>query len=165
MNPSSLTESLGHLDSLVGARLAERFDHAEPPRPLTAYGFDVTQFASLSGGDALSPSEHVLLLMTLVPHLLPDFYGHVIRHHLPDGGDLAEFGGVRGENHRGVLPTGETAQFVLGGDDLAQRLDVQRLLSNEHWLWRRHVLWLDDVPHGEPVMSGRLVLDPEIVER
>ena len=39
--------------------------------------------------------------------------------------------GVRAEHHRGVLPTGETAQFVLAGDDLAGRLEVQRLLSPE----------------------------------
>ena len=47
----------------------------------------------------------------------------------------------------------------------AGRLEVQRLLSSEHWFARRHVLWLDPVREGEPVMSGRLILDPEIVER
>ena len=72
---------------------------------------------------------------------------------------------MRAEHHRGVLPTGETAQFVLAGDDLARRLEVQRLLSSEHWFARGHVLWLDTVREGEPVMSGRLILDPEIVER
>ena len=71
---------------------------------------------------------------------------------------------MRAEHHRGVLPTGETAQFVLAGDDLGGRLAVQRLLSSEHWFARRHVLWLDPVREGEPVMSGRLILDPEIVE-
>jgi SpoVK/Ycf46/Vps4 family AAA+-type ATPase len=39
------------------------------------------------------------------------------------------------------------------------------MLSSEHWFARRHVLWLDSVREGEPVMSGRLILDPEIVER
>jgi len=95
----------------------------------------------------------------------PDFLSGLIARHLPDGGDLPEFGGVRGEQHRGVLPTGETAQFVLAGDDLAGRIEVQRMLSNDHWFAQRHILWLDPVREGEPVMSGRLILDPELVER
>jgi hypothetical protein len=63
-----------------------------------------------------------------------------------------------------IAPTGETAQFVLAGDDLAKRLEVQRMLSSGHWFVREHVLWVEPVRVGEPVMSGRLVLDPEIVE-
>ena len=123
-----------------------------------------TQFADLNGGRELAPDEHVLVLLALVPHVRPDFFGRLIGRFLPEGGDLPEFGGVRAEHHRGVLPTGETAQFVLAGDDLGGRLAVQRLLSSEHWFARRHVLWLDPVREGEPVMSGRLILDPEIVE-
>ena len=126
--------------------------------------FDREQFADLNGGRELTPDEHVLVLLALVPHVRPDFFGRVIGRFLPEGGDLPEFGGVRADHHRGVLPTGETAQFVLAGDDLGGRLAVQRLLSSEHWFARRHVLWLDPVREGEPVMSGRLILDPEIVE-
>jgi SpoVK/Ycf46/Vps4 family AAA+-type ATPase len=62
------------------------------------------------------------------------------------------------------LPTGETIQFILGGDNLEKRLEVQRMLSSEHWFAQQHILWLDKVPEGEPVMSGRLILNPEIVE-
>ena len=77
-----------------------------------------------------------------MPHVRPDFFALLIGEHLPEGGDLPEFGGVRGEHYRGVLPTGETAQFVLAGDDLGG-LEVQRLLSSDHWFAGRHVLWLD----------------------
>ena len=38
--------------------------------------------------------------------------------YLPEGGDFPEFGGVRATNQRGILPTGETAQFILAGHDL-----------------------------------------------
>ena len=38
-------------------------------------------------------------------------------------------------------------------------------LFNDHWFAKRHVLWLERVRQGEPVMSGRLVLSPEVVER
>ena len=106
----------------------------------------------------------VILMLALIPHLKPDFFSKLIAEHLPDGGDFPEFGGVKATNHRGIIPTGETAQFILAGDDLEKRLEVQRILSNEHWFAQKHILWLDPVREGEPAMSGRLVLDPEIVE-
>jgi AAA+ superfamily predicted ATPase len=108
--------------------------------------------------------EFVVLMLALVPHVQPNFFSQIIAQHLPEGGEFPEFGGVKGMNHRGILPTGETAQFILAGDDLEKRLDVQRMLSSEHWFAQKHILWLEAVREGDPVMSGRLILDPEIVE-
>lgn len=110
-------------------------------------------------------AEEIVVLLSLVPHLSPGFFERIVSECLPDGGELPAFGGVRGEHHRGVLPTGETAQFVIAGDDLEGRLEVQKLFSSEHWFAKEHVLWLEPVREGEPVMSGRLILDPEFVER
>ena len=165
MGEAALTSALIRLESIVADRLAEYLDPSAPtaPPPDIAEG-ERSLFAGLGGRMNLTASEHVLVLLALVPHLRPDSLARLIGQYLPDGGDLPAFGGVRAENHRGVLPTGETAQFVLAGDDLAGRLEVQRLLSSEHWFARRHMLWLEGVREGEPVMSGRLILDPEIVE-
>lgn len=109
--------------------------------------------------------EFVMILLTIAPMLRPGFFNQIIAEYLPAGGEFPEFGGVKGQNHRDLLPTGETAQFILAGDDLEKRLDVQRILSNDHWFSKKHILWLEHVPDGEPLMSGRLVLDPEIVEQ
>ena len=166
MSTMQLSDWFGFLESRVASRLAHHLDRTDRRMPEPdAQEFDPTQLADLNGGHDLTPAEHLIVLLALVPHVRPDFFGRLIGHYLPDGGDLPEFGGVRAENHRGVLPTGETAQFVLAGDDLAHRIEVQRMLSSEHWFAKRHVLWLDPVREGEPVMSGRLVLDSEIVER
>lgn len=166
MSAVPLDVALTLLESVMVHRLGDYLDRTERPlRPLDEAGFDLAQFADLKGGRELIPAEHVIVLLALVPHVRPDFFGRLIGRYLPEGGDLPEFGGVRAENHRGVLPTGETAQFVLAGDDLAARIEVQRLLSIDHWFARRHVLWLDSVREGEPVMSGRLILDSEVVER
>jgi len=109
--------------------------------------------------------EFVMILLTIAPMLRPGFFNQIIAEYLPEGGEFPEFGGVKGQNHRDLLPTGETAQFILAGDDLEKRLDVQHILSNDHWFSKKHILWLERVPDGEPLMSGRLVLDPEIVEQ
>nr|WP_218921466.1 ATP-binding protein [Haliscomenobacter hydrossis] len=71
---------------------------------------------------------------------------------------------MRGQNHRDILPTGETAQFILAGDDLEKRLEVQRMFSTDHWFHQKGILHLEAVPPGEPMMSGRIILDPEVVE-
>jgi AAA+ superfamily predicted ATPase len=112
-----------------------------------------------------SLEEFGVLMIAFLPHLKSDFYSKVISEYLPEGGDFPEFGGVKGTNHRGILPTGETAQFILAGDDLEKRLEVQKILGPEHWFSREHILWLDPVHEGEPVMSGRLILNPELVEQ
>ena len=109
--------------------------------------------------------EIALMMLSLTPYLQPGFLNKIIAEHLPEGGDFPEFGGVKGVNHRGILPTGETAQFILAGGDLEKRLSVQQLLSSEHWFARQRILWLGPVSDGEPTMSGRLMIDPEIVDQ
>lgn len=164
MRLDDVAEDLRTLAWLIATRLGSHPGPDRPPTSLGAAGFA----ADLVGAGltrALEPAEHAVVVLALAPHLDPAFFARIIAEHLPEGGDLPIFGGVRGENHRGVLPTGETAQFVLAGDDLAGRIDVQRMFSSEHWFAREHVLWLDTVREGEPAMSGRLILDPEIVER
>ncbi|MFL9912270.1 ATP-binding protein [Paraburkholderia sp. RL17-337-BIB-A] len=108
--------------------------------------------------------EFVTLMLALAPHFRPALLDNLIAACLPEGADFLEFGGMKGTHHRGVLPTGETVQFVLAGDDLEQGLEVRRILSNDHWLTRNRILWLEPVREGEPMMSGRLLVNPEIVE-
>ncbi len=108
--------------------------------------------------------EFVMLMLALAPHFLPDMLDRLVRRHVPEGGELPSFGGVRGGSHRGLLPTGETALFVLSGDDLEKRLEAQLVLSQEHWFFRNRIVWLEPVREGEPAMSGRLIVNPEIIE-
>lgn len=111
-----------------------------------------------------SDAEALILLMALVPHTLPNFYDTIIQSFLPQGGELSEFGGVKGSNHRGVLPTGETIQFVLAGSNIQERIEVQQLFSEKHWFHQEQILYLESVKEGEPRMSGRLVLHDEFVQ-
>lgn len=162
----SLSTALFYLHSVVTGRL-KVFVGKEDKIVLsgTAYYQDNSPFAQFIGKHEPTFEEYIVILLALSPHIQPNFYNRIIAEYLPEGGDLPEFGGVKSANHRGILPTGETAQFVIAGDDLEKRLDVQRILSNDHWFSKKHILWLEHVPDGEPLMSGRLVLDPEIVEQ
>lgn len=112
----------------------------------------------------LSQEEIIILLSALIPHVSPYFFVDIITDFFPNGGELAEFGGVKGKNHRGIIPTGETIQFLLAGKDIQNRIEVTSYFEPSHPLIQKGVVRLDAVPTGEPKMSGRLILDQEYVE-
>lgn len=106
----------------------------------------------------------ILITIALAPHIQPNFYTSTIQEFMPKGGDFPEFGGVKGKNHRGILPTGETAQFILAGIDLEKRKEVATLLIDEASLVQQGILYLEHVPEGEPAMSGKLIMTQEYVD-
>ncbi len=113
----------------------------------------------------LSESEYIAFLIALVPHVQPSFFDVLIHEFLPGGGEFAEFGGVKGVNHRGVLPTGETVQFILAGVDLEKRLEVQEMFREDSTFHKQSILWLENVRDGEPIMSGRLIIAQEWIDK
>lgn len=112
----------------------------------------------------LNFSEIITLLIALVPHVSPNFFNNIIAEYFPQGGDLPEFGGVKGKNHRGIIPTGETVLYILAGKDVAHRIQIMQLFDDTHLFARKNVLYLDQVPTGEPQMSGRLILEDDYVQ-
>ncbi len=109
----------------------------------------------------LSVEERTILLLALVPHLQPDFFESAIFRFFPQGGDLPGLGGVKGAHHRGMLPTGETAAFLLSGDDLQKRFAIRQFFSPDHFFAKENILYLEPVNGGEPRMSGGIVLTEE----
>lgn len=112
----------------------------------------------------LNIEEYTTLLLALVPHLQPNFIDAIVQRFIPQGGEFPEIGGVKLNNHRGMLPTGETAQFILAGNDLAGRLQVAQYFSTDHFFHKENILTLEAVKEGEPRMSGRIMLSQEYVE-
>lgn len=109
-------------------------------------------------------AEKVVVLLAMTPHLQPGFWESMILQFSPGGGDFPELGGVKGNQHRGMLPTGETAQFILAGTDTAARLGLHRLFDARHVFARTQLLWLEEVRESEPAMSGRLMVSQEWME-
>lgn len=115
--------------------------------------------------DIQDVSEWVILLTAIIPHVKTNFFENVIHEEMPEGGDFPEIGGVKGNHYRGMLPTGETAQFILAGTDVQKRLEVHRYFSEEHFFYKKGILWLEPVREGEPVMSGRIIFDREWLDK
>lgn len=112
-----------------------------------------------------TPNEWIILITALMPHLKPNFFESIIHEQLPKGGDFPEFGGVKGSNHRSMLPTGETVQFILAGTAFEERLKVMQYFEEDHFFYRQNILWIEPVKEGEPKMSGRIILAQDWVDK
>jgi len=165
MNFNSLKAALSYLQLVIEARIKVFLKQTEE---ITvddeAFLNDGSPFAQFVAQNRMSFEEYIIILLALAPHVQPNFFNTIISGFLPDGGDFPEFGGVKAANQRGIVPTGETAQFILAGDDLAKRLEVQSLFGSGHWFYKKHILSLQTLQDGEPLMSGKILLDAEIVE-
>lgn len=169
MHPHHLLHALDYLTLSILARLDHYFGAESmkggmqyPPEP--EWENHETALARFVRDQQLNREETLLLLMALAPHIHANYYEAVLLERLPQSGEFPEFGGVKGKQYRGILPTGETALLVLAGTDLALRLQVQEYFGADHLFHKKRVLWLEDAIEGEPRMSGRIVLSQEYVE-
>ncbi len=109
--------------------------------------------------------EYVTLLLALAPHAKPTLLDAEIRAALAKEGDFPAIGGVRDADSRTFLPTGQTAAYLLAGDDLEGRFEVQRLFAPDHMFAREGIVRLETPKGGAPALSGRLVMAGEWVDR
>lgn len=112
----------------------------------------------------LSKEEKTLLILALCPHIQGHLLDEVIHSKLESTGDFPQLGGVRGKNFRGFLPTGETALFLLAGNNLKKRQKVYEFFEPDHFFSKKHILWLEEPPEGEPVMSGKIIFSSDYAE-
>jgi len=160
------TKRLSALSDFIKQRLAIGFNEIVPLSSNTTIEETVDEiFDADPVTQKLNTDEKIILFISLVPHFYPEYFNNIIHEFLPQGGDFPEFGGVRGTNHRGILPTGETVQFILAGKDIARRLAVQEIFDETHPFFQYDILWLEQVKEGEPFMSGRIIVSQEWEER
>jgi hypothetical protein len=112
----------------------------------------------------LSFHERLLLALALAPHLRPQTLDVFLCRNGALERAFSEFGGVV-PPQGGFLPTGDTALFLLAGDNMYERLARSSLLDSGHPLIRRQLLRLEPVPGFDTAGSARLVASPELVDQ
>jgi hypothetical protein len=133
-----------------------------PPPPI---GESESAYASALRELDLGPAERLLVILAYAPHVRPSVLDPFLIQNQSLNRRFTEFGGLSGLSHGGFLPTGETAMFLLAGDDLAQRLRLLGLLSPDHRLYKRNVM-VSALRHpDEPALAQGLCLSPEYLER
>lgn len=154
-----------YLGQLIKSRLAAALGQKPEPEPtfpsITTWQLPLAKFIT---ENQLNEKESTLLLIGLAPHFQPDLFDTSIESKLPANTNFPKLGGVRGKNSRSFLPTGETALFLLAGEDKQQRLSLQHLFSSEHIFGQKKILWLEEVPYGEPLMSGRIIISQDYID-
>lgn len=110
----------------------------------------------------LDSRERLLLSLVISPVVSPAYLDALINECVPKSGDFPQIGGRRGKNFRGFIPTFETAVFLLGGHDMANRMEIERWLLNDCALIKDHIVQLEDVEIYEPIGSAVLFVDEEI---
>jgi AAA+ superfamily predicted ATPase len=112
----------------------------------------------------LDEDATTLLLIGLVPHAFPELFDQAIQEKIKTSGDFPEIGGVRGKNFRGFLPTGQTAIFLLAGHDWHKRRTVEQLFWSDRDFAKKKILWLEEMQHGEPVLSGKIIMALDYID-
>lgn len=105
--------------------------------------------------------ERLVILLALIPQLQPQLLDILYTKNKLNDRGYTEFGGTTGQNHGGILPTLETALFLLAGDDIARRIDCQALFDPEHTFRGFHLLELDERPNSGPHTATPLCLSRE----
>jgi hypothetical protein len=106
-------------------------------------------------------SERFILMLALAPHIKPHLLDVFYTINQGSQRGFTEFGGIKGQNHGGFLPTGETAAFLLAGDNLANRFQLLEIFGEDHFFRKFNIIRL--VPPGadEPLLSGMITLSTE----
>lgn len=113
----------------------------------------------------LSWEEKLIVLLALVPHLRPQLLDIFLSQNPNFNRSFTEFGGVRGEQRSGFLPTQETAVFLIAGGDLHKRISTIRLLQGSHPLFRQQILETTTPSLGELQLSSPLQIAKTFLPR
>jgi hypothetical protein len=168
-NARVLEAELSWLHQVVETRIKLQFGqdcgHRDvfdiPPPAVEADGSMYGRFLHHYG---LTAPERLLLVLSLAPHLRPQLLDIFLARNSAEDREFTEFGGRNGYEYAAFLPTGETALFVLAGEDLGRRLTWRALFDEDHVFARHNIVSLRHSEPGEPLLSGFLELNPEIID-
>ena len=156
-----LTQLITFVRLMLQFRLITEVKKEEAIPPTLELSPDQSALANFIVQYQLSEVDLMALTLTLIPHTDPGLLNSELGAIFPKGGDFPDFGGAKGKNHQGILPTGEGLLFIIAGNDLESRLIMTDYLLSQSVLFRMAILDLESVPEGEPIMSGRLIMDEE----
>ena len=168
-NASFLEQELDWFNQVLETRISLYFESTSPyesiyelaapaPEQNSIYEQAVARFE-------MSIDERLIMLLALIPHIRPQVLDTFFTKNHNFERTYTEFGGWRGNTHGGFLPTGETAAFLLAGDDLEKRFEILRLFDPDHFFARHRILRLEGQGRNEPFLSGALVMATEFLNK
>lgn len=126
---------------------------------------DQSEYARLVQEYQMGFDERIVVILALLPQIQPHVLDTFLMNNQQIARGFTEFGGWKGKDHSGFLPTCETAAFILAGDNLAERFAVMRLFQPDHCLSKQQMIKIEHGTSGEPFLSAMLILTPEYLNR
>jgi hypothetical protein len=169
-NARALSADLDWFERVLQARLQLHFgqpcevrsiQEIAPPAITTSDG----EYGAFLRELSLDTDERLLLLLALAPHIKPQALDLLFVRNKNLDRAFTEFGGCRPRVHSGFLPSGETALFMLAGEDIERRLAVLPLLEPDHRLQANGILRITHDAPGEPAAGGALTITREYLDR
>ncbi len=164
-NAEDLGRELQWLEELLEKRLRWHLEKKKGDWKLTPPSLRGSRsvYAAYVNGYKLDAAERVVLLLGLLPAIHPFLIERTLQQFQLTNTQIPEVGGVRGTHHGGLIPTGETALFLLAGNSLERRIQVSLLFSPKHAFHVHGILKLDEVSPLEPEWSGAIHLSRDVM--
>lgn len=133
--------------------------------PLPGHEGDSSMYAGFLHYYNLHIYERIILLLALCPHVKPELLDVFLSENTHTRRGYTEFGGIRGNQHSGFIPTVETAAFLIAGKNLAERFNVYTYFSEGHFFSKHGILSVHASEHNrnEPLFSSPLLLSREYI--
>lgn len=129
----------------------------EPIKTIAPFDFpnDHTNYSNFITNKKLSFDERLLLVLSLVPHLKPEFLLKAFKEEI---NKLPQIGLIMSQKLNCLVPTGLTFLFIAGGSNIEQRLNASCLLRQENLMLKEKVIHIEPTQSGDPMYSGTLIL-------
>ncbi len=168
-NAAVIEKELEWFSSVVDARVRLHFGHDCPYADIREisppeHDGEASMYGSFVSHYGLSFEERLLFLLGLIPHIRPRLLDVFLTEDSVSSREFTEFGGRSDGSPKGFLPTGETALFLLAGEDLEKRFRCRTLFDREHFFSGHRILSLEDQPPNGHEMSGLLTLSREVID-
>ena len=164
-NAATAQQELQWFSAIVSARGEISFENNTQHPPIAsilppAIEADSSPYAALIRQYNMNYAERFILILSLVPHLQPELLDMLLMKNDSTGHPFTQLGGQKGP-HGIHLPTGETAVFLLAGNDLQQRFQLLPLFEDTHFFALQNLVKLQPVATHEPLLSGLLTPSAE----
>lgn len=166
-NGACLAREMEWLAQIIDLRLRDHLGQESIGEILFAVPApDLTESTSFYAGvirdQEVTISERLVVLLALTPHIKPELLDvFTIRNSVTDK-RFTEFGGTS-DSTIAFIPTGETALFLLAGTSLEDRFSYYPMLTSEGSLVKKKLARVAPAGSVEPVMSGRLSVDDDLL--
>lgn len=166
-NAMHLEKEIVWLESVVEQRMttfmSKKSNPAEIRLAAPAFRSPVSVYQQFIRSFDLKAEERIILLLSLMPYIAPTLIERVLEKLNIDSKLVPELGGIRGSFHGGLLPTGQTALFILAGDSLEKRMECSLYFSPKHKFYSKNILRLEDTGAYEPELSAVITISKDVL--